>query len=940
MKSRFTLSAIAALGSALASLGLAADPDRGAELPTGQFITPLAAPGATFQPLNPHLADFPDYTVGQAMSEALSPDGATLLILTSGYNRLNDPKTGKEVPADSNEYVFVYDVSGAAPRETQVLQVPNTFAGLAFAPDGKRFYVSGGGDDDVHAFALDGGQWKESGAPVPLGHKTGNGITVGEVFTIGPVAAGLAVTADGARLVVANYYNDSVSVLDTAAGKVMAELDLRPGKSGGKRGTPGGENPFWINVVGDSTAYVSSQRDREVDVVDIAGSQPKLRARIPLEGTPVKMLLDADQKHLYVACDNSDAVAVIDTGKDRLIASIPALAPPGMVSRTFRYRGAAPNSLALSPDGTRLYVTDGGTNAVAVLALDRKTPAVIGLIPTGWYPQALVAGRLQPRLYVVNSRSNPGPNPSNPNHRGHPVESKIANQYVLQLEKAGFLTLPLPGAGGLATLTQQVMANDHLGAAPTKDDAAVMAALHKRIKHIIYIIKENRTYDQVLGDLPRGNGDPKLTEFGRAITPNLHALATDFVTLDNFYVSGEVSGEGWPWSTAARESDQGVKTVPLAYANRGASDDTVGQNRNIDVGVADAAKRREADPELPDDPDLLPGTGDVAGLDGPGGERQQGYLWSAALRAHLSVRNYGMEEDGSRYDPSSTKPIPLDRTPYEHHIKVAFPAIADLMGITDPYYRSFDQAYPDFYREREWRREFDGYVKDGRLPALSLLWMPGDHMGAFDRAIDGVSTPELQQADGDYGVGELIQAVAESRYAKDTLIFILEDDAQDGPDHVDAHRSTAYIVGPYVRHEALVSSYYTTVNLLRTIEDILSIDHLSLFDASERPMADVFDLKQADWSFKAAPSALLANTQLPIPGLPKTGTAAPPTHTAAYWAKQTEGMDFSSEDKVDAVGFNRIVWQGLMTAPYPEARSGVDLRAGRAKLLAASPKDP
>src|SRR5579859_2579203 len=200
-------------------------------------------------------------------------------------------------------------------------------------------------------------------------------------------------------------------------------------------------------------------------------------------------------------------------------------------------------------------------------------------------------------------------------------------------------------------------------------------------------------------------------------------------------------------------------------------------------------------------------------------------------------------------------------------------------------------------------------------------------MGDFGHAIDGVNTPERQQADNDYAVGKLIQAVAASRYKKDTLIFILEDDAQDGPDHVDAHRSPAYVVGPYVKQGAVISDYYTTVNVLRTIEDVLGLDHLSLFDANTRPMSKVFDLKQAGWSFKAEPSALLANTQLPIPGVLKPGERpSQPTHGAAYWSAATRGMDFSSEDKVDAAVFNHILWQGLMTGPYPETRSGTDPR--------------
>jgi hypothetical protein len=206
-------------------------------------------------------------------------------------------------------------------------------------------------------------------------------------------------------------------------------------------------------------------------------------------------------------------------------------------------------------------------------------------------------------------------------------------------------------------------------------------------------------------------------------------------------------------------------------------------------------------------------------------------------------------------------------------------------------------------------------------------------MGDFDYALDGVNTPELQQADNDYAVGLLVQAVARSPYRSDTLIFILEDDAQDGPDHVDAHRSTAYVIGPYVKQHAVVSAYFTTVNVLRTMEDILDIDHLSIFDANERPMTDIFDLTQKDWSFTAVPSCLLTGTRLPLGTARRScPQASQSTHTAAYWAAATRTMDFSSEDRVDAVGFNRIVWRGLMDKPYPAERSGADMRgAGSAR---------
>ena len=924
MTSRFRALAAASALCLFAVIGAAqarpAPDDDKSELPTGQFVTPRAAPGADFTALNPHLKDFPQYTVGQAMSEALSPDGRTLLILTSGFNILYTA-AGKPSRPDSNEYVFVYDVSSARAREEQVIEVPNTFAGIAFAPDGRQFYVSGGGDDAVHVYALKDRRWVQARQPIKLGHKAGNGIG------IAPAVAGVAVTTDGRELVAANYYNDSISLIDLDSHSVSSELDLRPGRSGGPHGVAGGEYPFWVAVKGSSTAYVGSQRDREVAVVDIARpAHPRIVKRIKLHGNPVKMLLDARQAHLYVACDNSDAVVVIDTVANRVTGSIRTIAPPAMVPRHYEYRGVAPNSLALSPDGKRLYVTNGGMNAVAIIALDRAQPEVIGLIPTGWYPQAVVAGRLQHRLYVVNSRSNPGPNPANVNHRGHPVQSAAGNEYVLQLEKAGFLTFPLPSDDELATLTQQVLANDNFNVAAKPHDLEVMAALRARIKHVIYIIKENRTYDQILGDLGEGNGDPAIAEFGAKVTPNFHALARGFVDLDNFYVSGEVSSEGWPWSTAARESDQGVKTVPPAYASRGVSADTTGLNRGLNVAYATLAQRRAANPGTPEDPDLLPGTGDVAGIDGPGGLVQRGYLWSAALRAGRSVRNYGMEGDTTRYDPHDPHRIPLDLHPYADHLRVMYPAYPDLLPISDPYYRSFQPAYPDFFREQEWQREFSGYVEHGNLPQLSLIWLPGDHMGDFGYALDGVNTPELQQADNDYAVGLLVQAVAGSRYRSDTLIFILEDDAQDGPDHVDAHRSAAYVIGPYVKQHTVVSNYFTTVNVLRTMEDILGIGHMSIFDANERPMTDLFDLSRKDWSFTARPSCLLVGTKLPLGAAAAScANALHPTHTAAYWAAQTRGMDFSSEDKVDAVGFNRVVWRGVMATPYPTERSGAEL---------------
>jgi hypothetical protein len=548
-------------------------------------------------------------------------------------------------------------------------------------------------------------------------------------------------------------------------------------------------------------------------------------------------------------------------------------------------------------------------------------------------------------LFVSNLKSLPGPNPGNCLGyqtvpcpvQGSPV-TFAPNEYIENLNKGGLGTLPLPRSPViLDALTLQVAANNGLLGGETPADERMMRALRARIHHVIYIVKENRTYDQVLGDLGKGNGDPGLTEFPRATTPNLHAAAEQFVTLDDFHDSGEVSGNGWPWSTAARESDAGARMLPVNYAcspaggpgcaeGRGGSYDWEGTNRNLNVGLTGAARVAANPLSAAVDADTLPGTGNVAAPDGPEGELQQGYLWSAALRAGLSVRNYGFLVDLTRYrlagTPYAALQIPLTRPPFtktgpDADPPQAYAADPELAPLTDPWFRGFDDAYPDFYREAEWESEFQAYVQNGDLPALSLVRFMADHTGSYAAAIDGVNTPERQVADNDYAVGRLLEAVAHSRYATDTLVFVVEDDAQDGPDHVDAHRSTAFVVGPYVKHGAVVSAHYTTVSLLRTITEVLGIDHLGLLDAHQRPMTAVFDLGQPRWTFTAKASGLLAGTQLPLPA-GATARAIAPAHAASYWIARTAGMDFSSEDRVDPARYNRILWEGLMAGKaYP-----------------------
>ncbi|MBU5635301.1 bifunctional YncE family protein/alkaline phosphatase family protein [Geomonas sp. Red69] len=930
-----------------------------------QYITPLAPQGARFETLNPGLLDKPEWLAGQAVTSVTSPDNKTLLVLTSGYNRVYTSTPTAPYPwytPDSNEYVFIYDISSGTPVKKQVVQVPNSYNGIVFDPSGKAFYVSGGVSDNVHVFTrIADGTWGEVVAPLALGHNSsGNGLPWSANFGNGsinlqigvkPCAAGLAISSDGKTLVVANYYNDSISIFRGGLNNwaPAAELDLRPGKSGGAAGVPGGEYPFWVAVKGTeadgtATAYVSSVRDREIVVVKLNGS-PAVTARIKVVGQPNKMALNKDQSLLYVVEDQSDSVDVIRTGDNAVVGTIPVIAPASVLPASLTgLRGANPNSVTISPDERRLLVTNGNLNSVAVVELSdtRTSGEVAGLIPTGWYPNSVSVSADGSWLYVVNGKSATGPNADFRYSYGPPSRPNgfQTNHYNPQLTKAGLQSLPLPAAAQLQTLTGQVISNNRFSYADGARDREVMSVLQANVKHVIFIIKENRTYDQILGDLAVGNGDPALAEFGERYTPNQHAAARTFVTLDNFYDTAEVSNDGWAWTTSGRAPDVVERQYAVAYAGRGLSLDTEGTNRSVNVAYGTLAERKAANPLTPDDDDLLPGQTDVAAPDGPGNEVNKGYLWDAALRRGLTVRNYGFFLDTTRYNiPLAAGGIPLLKDPAAVATQVAYPSSAALAPCTDIYYRGFDNSFPDYYRFKEWEREFDAYETSGTLPALSLVRLMHDHTGNFATAIDGVNTPEIQQADNDYAVGLLLEKLSKSpKYKDNTLVFIIEDDSQDGGDHVDSHRSIAFVAGAYVKQGALVSSHYNTVNFLRTIEEVLGLTPMNLNDALARPMTDCFTTTPAPWSFTAKPAAILYGTTLPpfagLAPLGKKAQAPKPTHDAQYWAKATRGMDFSSEDKFDFARYNRILWKGLMgEKPYPAAPNGKDLRRNRRELL-------
>ena len=961
---------------------LARAASKGQRLATGQFVTPTAAHGAVQQFLNPGLPAYPNFIAGEAVRSQLSPDGNTLAVLCAGQNSLVKPDGTTDVAA-STQFIFLYDVSGShkrSPLLTQVLTPTNSHVGLAFAPDGQKLYAAGGRDDLVHVYSKAGATWGESGT-IALNHAK-VGIGVGVV----PNAGGLGMSKDGQTLVVVNNYNDSISVIDTATGTVRYEHDLRPFFPGneGLAGGTGGTFPFAVAIKDNRTAYVTSDRDREVVVIDISSpTAGRLIKRIKLDGNALGLTLDASENRLYVAQDNADQVAVIDTHSNTVVAKIDARAPEGLLpeddahnvklwheNKSARYTGAATFAVTLAPDGKTLYAVNSGSNSIAVIQVknsghrsrsgnepDADDYEVTGLIPTAYEPHDVTFSADGSWLYIVNGKSVTGPNPDHLSSQtaaltqitypgGNAAAAAAANasnEYQFQLERASLVAAPVPDRSDLNALTAQVAKNNFYAADPESEQ--LMRFLHRKIKHVIYIVKENRTFDQMLGDLDNGaNTDSTITQFPRRITPSLHGLASQFVTLDNFTDPGDGSMDGWSWSLQGRVTNTETITQQINYAfvNRGLSYESEGTNRSVPVNFATVAGRDAvagkpgttnyslATAGLPGGTaNVLTGTGNHASSDAPDDE-QGGYIFRAVQQAGGSVRNYGMLTNNIGSIGTKAAPISDPFTAGEVQVASLSP---DLVPFTDVYYRGYDNNYSDLFRYQEWKREFDQFAAAGTLPNLSLVRLSHDHMGNFGTALAGLNTPETQQADNDLAVGLVVQAVANSPFADSTLIIVTEDDCQDGPDHVDSHRATTYVAGAYVKKAAVVSTRYSQVNVIRTMEDILGTEHLNLNTAFQPPMTDVFDVRSSGhWTFAAEASTVLQTTQVAslvtqLGAVYTAGELVTPQHSAQYWAKATEGFDFSQADNVPTAKFNRILWKGLMgQKPYPELKSHVALQ--------------
>lgn len=781
---------------------------------------------------------------------------------------------------------------------------------------------------------------------------------------------GLAVSPDGETLFVANNLGDSLGIIRNVRGtRELVRVDLRrdnplhPIYPYGVAVMQAGNGP-----ASDGQAvkvYVSCWNDAALAVIDPKNPAQTVK-RIPVDRHPTAMVFNAAKSRLYVVNSNADSVSVIDTAADKEIERINVrLAEKAQL-------GSSPESLALSADEKTLFVANAHSNAVAVVKLAQsgnEKSKLTGLIPTGQYPAAIAA--VGQSLIVGNGKgtgvenssmvaNNSGRAPNAPNDR-FPAGRGQGGQYSGSLISGNLSLVDIPNEQQLYSFTQQVLRNNGLiGEVKTR-----LFAGANPIKHVIYVIKENRTYDQVFGDVgqagdgTKADGDPTLAIFGSGeaarspkgeaqnVSPNHRALAQRFGLLDRFFVNSEASADGHNWSTAAFSTDYVDKAYRWEYSGRGRTYDYEGFNRLPNLEPVDGLPSFFAKPVTADAvmdyqkrfaPDVNGGR-DVA-------EPETLYLWDAAKRAGLRYRSYGefvptlSEADLKAININRPKTYP-DLTPT---VK-AFATKRSLEGHFSATFRNFDQNTPDsmttdsyrvfkeskgavdpvitnnhadtrfrgYSRLDDWLTEFRGYVADveagrpDRMPHLTIMRLPNDHT---DGMRVGRPTPQFFVAENDYAIGKLAESVSRSPYWKDTAIFILEDDSQNGPDHVDMHRSPAFVISAYNRPGALIHEFHNTVSLIRTMELLLGIPPMNQLDAAAAPI-DIFR-DQAD----------LRPYQAVMPDIALDNLITLPNRDArtAYWMKQTQEQNMTKPDQADADVLNRIIWFSVRGDTYPEQR--------------------
>ncbi|SOD94795.1 bifunctional YncE family protein/alkaline phosphatase family protein [Spirosoma fluviale] len=768
---------------------------------------------------------------------ALTPPGRSLDLDDLPLNLVVSPSRKYLAVTNNGQSTQSITLIDAATEQIiDTAKVGKSYLGLAFSQDETRLYASGGNDNRILVYKIENKQL------VP-----DEPIVLGKPWPVKISPTGLCVDDAKNRIYIVTKEDSSLYIADTKTRQVLSKLNI-------------GAAAYTCRLSpSKNELFISSWGGASVLVYDV--SKQTIAAKIPTNKNPNDLLLTKDGKYLYVANGNDNTVALIDVSKRQVIETLTtSLFPNAPV-------GTTPNGLALSDDENTLYIANADNNCLAVFNVTRKGHSQSsGFIPTGWYPTAVKV--IGTKLYVTNgkgfsSKANPkGPNPvrtrtpqqvgPNPQANPGPVE------YIAGLFKGTLSIIDTPDVETLAAYSRLVYANTpytkskELRAEGEAGNPIPMRVGDKSpIKYVFYIIKENRTYDQILGDMKEGNGDAALCLFPEKVTPNQHALAKEFVLLDNFYVDAEVSADGHNWSSAAYANDYVEKNWVTSYGGRGGTYDYEGQK--------EIAHPRD------------------------------GFIWDHCQRAGISFRSYGWFADDEK------------------------PNIQTLAGKFCPTFKGYNLGYMDSKREEAWEADFDELLAAGKLPTFSTLRFGNDHTSG---ARIGMPTPDAAVADNDLAVGRFVEHLSKSSIWNQSVVFILEDDAQNGPDHVDAHRSIAFVAGGLVKRGFVDHTMYSTSGMLRTIELILGLKPMSQYDAAATPMWRCFDKKANPAPFIAREAGIDINQK---------------NVAINVNSKRSSLFNLTRPDEIDDLIFSEIVWQTVRgeKSVMPAPRRGAFVRTGK-----------
>jgi len=716
-------------------------------------------------------------------------------------------------------------------KQLDWVEIPRSWYGLKFGSNDKYLYASGGNDNWILKYEIVNNRLKLRDSLI-LGKKWPNKIS----------PAGFDIDEARQLLYVVTKENNRLYIVNLKTKQKTDSLPL------------GGEGYTSILSPDKRQLYISCWGCDKLIVFDTW--KKRISREYQLGDNPNEICISKNGTWLYVANANDNSVSVINLKKEELVETLNAALYPKAPS------GSTTNGLALSEDDKTLFIANADNNCLAVF--DVSSPGQSkskGFIPVGWYPTNIkVVGK---KILVSNgkgfsSMANPhGPNPLKPDAvwYQHGDTSAKQEQYIGGLFKGTLSIIDVPTEKQMSWYSQVVYQNTPYSKEKelTADVEAGNPIPQKvgeksPIKHVFYIIKENRTYDQVLGDIKEGNGDPSLVLFGENITPNQHALTKEFVLLDNFYVDAEVSADGHNWSMGAYATDYLEKNWPTSYGDRGGSYDAEGTR-----AIAN---------------------------------NKNGFIWDNCRRNNVSYRTYG--EFADDYKPN----IPVLR---DHFC---------------PYFTSWDQKVRDTTRVNQWKRDFDSMLAINKVPQLNTLRLINDHTEGLAK---GRPTPFAHVADNDLAVGMFIEHLSKSPIWKESVVFILEDDAQNGADHVDAHRSPAYIAGPFVKRGFVDHTMYSTTSMIRTIELILGLPPMSQYDAAAPPMWRCFSNTPNLTPYQAKPISIDLNVK---------------NVAMNEWQRRSEKFNLTKEDAVPDLEFNIVLWHGIKGdhVPFPGPRRAAFVR--------------